>query len=371
MRPALPAAYSAALLSSFVMGAELLLLLVYVRAQILIIAKRRVYAMAEAELLRPGRFVGADPPTRRPSLERLHASVCADSYSSSATLAAACFSAAAAVLLALVMRGPAGPAPPVNAATAVTGGAAALAVFLASQWAFFKGAVLPFYARAYNLAAGADIPLVEADPPGASLLLLAPTLASLLLLAALAAGGRAVSWPRVAACAAVALPSLATEAVSWLVMKGFAVPVDRIAAAFTDAVTAVMWVNRDNPPGAALARLREALFPTGRDTLAAGSIVGLARADNFRPSRLEVADGGRLEVRPAPAPAAWIPALMLVSSLALIAAPVAAAAALAGPLDAAVLLAQMVAIAAAYAVFTLGGGATATMRRIRSDFVPS
>lgn len=355
---------STAMLSCFVMGAEMLLLFVYIRTQILVGIKRRILSLVDGELNRPGRFRGGDDPVKRPSFERLHASFCVDSYNSSALLAALGYVLATLALLSFVSRVRPSRTPFQDPLTAVASGAAGMLVFLASQWGFLKLAVLPFYADLYTRITGDVVPRYEQDSPGVTLTLLLPTLlsAAVLLLVGIAGAGR-ISWAAVSWTAAVSLLSLGTEAVSWFLMKGFAVPVSEIVSGVTDAITAVLWVNRENPPEVAVRRLKEALFPDASVTLSSANIAKHVHRDHFARKRLEVTDFGGLVVRDAPSePARAV--VMLACAGCLLLAPFVVLALRAPALDAAVVAAQLALIAATYGVYTVTTGRTATMRRL-------
>ena len=363
-RATVSVADSTALLSCFVMGAELLLLFVYIRTQILVGIKRQILTLVDRELNRPDRFMGSDDPVERPGFERLHASFCADSYHSSALLATLGYVLATTALLSIVSKVRPSRTSSLDSWTAVASGAAGMVVFLASQWGFLKLAVLPFYADLYNRITGERVPRYETDSPGVTVTLLTPTLVSalVLLLVGLAGFGR-IRWAAVAWTAAVSLLSLGTEVVSWFLMKGFAVPVSEIVSAITDAITAVLWVNRENPPEAAVRKLKEALFPDASVTLSAANVAKHVHRDHFGRRRLEVTGTGALVVRDAPSePVRAL--VMLACTGCLLLAPFVVLALRAPALDAAVVTVQLLLIAVAYGIYTVTTGKTATMRRL-------
>lgn len=363
-RPAVSVLDSTALLSCFVMGAELLLLFVYIRTQILVGIKRQILTLVDKELTRPDRFLGSDEPVKRPNFEQLHSSFCADSYNSSALLATLGYVLATITMLSIVSKVRPSRATASDPLTAVAAGAAGMVVFLASQWGFLKLAVLPFYADLYNKITGEAVPRYETDSPGVTITLLTPTLlsATALLVTGLAGFGR-IKWAVVAWTAAVSLLSLGTEVVSWFLMKGFAVPVSEIVSGITDAITAVLWVNRENPPAVAVAKLKESLFPDASVALSAANIAKHVYRDHFDRKRLEVTDFGGLVVRDAPSePLRAV--IMLACAGCLLLAPFVVLALRAPVLDAAVVTIQLLLIAVTYAIYTFTTGKTATMRRL-------
>ena len=62
MRRAVSPQENAHLIASFVMGVEYLLILFYIRIQILCALKRVVEDAVKAEFTRPGAYIGDDPP---------------------------------------------------------------------------------------------------------------------------------------------------------------------------------------------------------------------------------------------------------------------------------------------------------------------
>lgn len=352
------------MVSCFVMGAELLLLFIYIRTQITVTLKRLVLERVERELLRPGRYRGDDPPSERPSLEKLHAAFCANSYNNAEVLAALGYALATAGFMTLLSKvRPASAA--VGRATALASASAGLVMFLLSQWGFLKLGMLPFYADLYNqFTDERPIPRIEADDTNVTLVLLTPTLvAAVALVATGIAAFRDISWGAVAVAAAVALLSLGTEVVSWVLLQGFAVPVASVVSSMTDAVTAVLWVNRDNPPEEAVLKLRAALFPGQSTALSARTLIPHVIRDNFSRKRLEVTEGGALEVRNAPSnPVRSL--MMLACSAVLLVAPLVVVAMRAHMFDAAVITVQLLIVAIAYLLYVFVTGRTATMRRL-------
>lgn len=363
-RAPLSVADSTVMLSCFVMGAELLLLFAYVRTQILVGVKRRVLSAVEAELLRDGRFRGAPHSVGRPDLERLHSAFCADWYGSSSVLAVLGYLLATVLLLSMLSNVRTAKNAVSSGPTLVASAAAGTLVFFVTQWGFLKLALLPFYSDLYDKVTGGDNPGYEHDPPGVTLTLLSPTLFSAcVLLAASAVWSSEIDWGAVAFAAGAAVLGLATEAVSWLLMKGFAVPVAEIVSAVTDAITAVLWVNRSNEPQRAVDRLRESLFPDGSPKLTRSNILRHIYRDNFDRRKLEVDDHGALVLRRAGSERLRA-VIMIACAACLLSAPFVAVALRAPALDAAVIMAQLLSIAAAYWIYVIATRDTATMKRL-------
>ena len=355
---------STIMLSCFVMGAELLLLFCYIRTQILVGIKRRVFDLVKAELLREDRFLGGAEPTRRPSFEQLHSSFCADSYGNSSLLAILGYALATAFLVSLLSKIRTSKDTISSGPTLIASAAAGMTVFLGSQWGFLKLAVLPFYSDLYDRVTGQDNPSFEKDPPAVSLKLLGPTITCMcvLLVVSLAAFGR-INWGAVAFTALISVFSLGTEVISWFLMKGFAVPVTEIVSSVTDAVTAVLWVNRDNPPSRAVDMLRESLFPDGDPSLTASNLFRHVYRDHFDRRRLEVDEDGSLVM--ASARSDRIRALVMIAcSACLILCPFVVVALRAPAMDAAVIVFQLLLIAGTYGIYMFTTGETTTMVRI-------
>lgn len=367
-RASVSAGDSTAMLSCFVMGAELLMLFVYIRTQILVVVKRHILSLVDGELNRPGRFLGSDEPVKRPQFERLHSTFCADSYHSSALMAALGYALVTLVFVFILSKTRSSSEDHSHALTAAAAAAAGMVVFLASQWGFLKLAVLPFYVDLYNRITGEEAPRYEPDSPGVTVTLLAPTLLSaLVLFVCVVAGYGSIRWAAVAWTAAVSFLGLGTEVVSWFLMKGYAVPVSEIVSGVTDAITAVLWVNRENPPEVAVRKLREALFPGASVTLSAANIAKHVYRDHFDRKRLQVTDFGGLVVRDSPSePLRAL--VMLGCAGCLLLAPFVVLALRATALDAAIVVAQLLLISASYGIYTFTTGKTATMQRFTGAF---
>jgi hypothetical protein len=363
-RAAISVADSTAMLSSFVMGAELLLLFVYIRTQILVAIKRKIYFSVRDELTREDRFLGTDTPLKRLELERIHSLLCVDSYDNSAMLATLGYVLATVALVVILSKASPSNNPDTDALTTLAATSAGLVFFLGSQWGFLKLGILPFYADLYNRFTGQNIPLYEADSASVTLVLLGPTiLSAFVFVIAGLAGFQSIAWALVAVTLLFSVLGLGTELVAWFLMRGFAVPVTDSVSALTDAITAVLWVNQDNSPEIAIKRLAQSLFPDNTFTMTTGNIFKHVYRDNFARKRLEVTDYGALVVRDAPSNRLRA-AVMLGCAACLLLAPFVALAARAPPGDAVVVIAQIVIIAFAYWIYILNTGGTATMLRL-------
>lgn len=362
---------STALLSAFVMGAELLLLFVYVREQILVPVKQVIFKAAVKEMKKTAAAPASLPFALKHNLiTDAHSKVCLDAYRNSQGMAVVGYVLVTVIFLFLIYQAyPARP-PFSNLETSVASAAAGMFVFLISQWLFLKVAVLPYYIQLFNRATGSNAPLFENDPLSVHLTLLGPTILSLFVLATAGiAWFGVIDWWNVGVTIAVSLLSLSTEVVSWLLMKGFAVPAEQIVSAITNASIATLWVRANsNPPEIAEQRLMEALFPPNAQFLKASNIMKHVYRDNYDMKRLAVNRFGDLVVIDDERSEPVGPSVILACAFSLILVPIVAVALRATADDLALMYVQILAIAGTYGIYIVYSGNTATMVRLTNYF---
>ena len=364
MRRSVSPAENAQLIASFVMGVELVLILVYVRMQVVSALKGAVERTVASELARPGAYLGKDPPAARPNFERLYASLSLDGEHRTGVLTCFVYFLTAVIFVVSIVRMGDFESVPRSSSTSIASALAGLSVFAASQWGFLKLVVLPHYARLFNQITGSDIPAFEADEARVTFLLLGPAFAFLIALSlfAFALSGQ-IEWGVVGVTVLIAVASVSTEVVSWGAITGFSVPMESVVSAVADSVTAVLWVNRDNPPEVALERLHEALFPDASSSLSPGNILQTYYREAFDRKRLVLDPSGDLAVASAPS-GVLQSAFLLACAIALILAPIVAVAVRGLGMDAAVFAAQIACVTFVYAVFVRYSEDTETMKRI-------
>lgn len=319
--------------------------------------------LVQGELLRKDRYLGNSDPIKRPSFDQLHSSFCADSYSNSSLLAILGYFLATLSLLSMLSKvrnsgiKSSGP-------TVIVSSAASMVVFLVSQWGFLKLGILPFYSDLYDKVTRSDNPTYEADSIGVTLVLLSPTIISAcVLIVSGVIWFNQIAWGSVAFATIISVFSLFTEVISWFLMKGFAIPVTEIVSSITDAITAVLWVNRNNPPEHALKRLKESFFPDNSLALSSSNILKHIYRDHFDRRKLDVNDYGSLVLRKADSQK--IRALiMIMCSICLLLAPFVVVALRAPALDAAVIIFQLLLISATYGIYIFTTDKTTTMKRL-------
>ena len=340
------------------MGAELFLLFGNVRSQILLGVKRRLFTYAREEIGKP---TDDDAMQSRPDAEAKYNSLCIDAGRNSylAVLSVLTVTLYLVSMLLNVSREPVfGSA---SLPTSVASASAGMVVFLGSQWMFFKYVVLPYYSDLYDKITGEDNPRFEKDPWNVTLTLLSPTLASvctLLIVGALFY--RSIDWATVGMAGALSVLSLATELVTWFMMKGFAVPVQKIVSAVTDTVTAIGWTNTSNSGDVALDALAKVLFPNGDP--AESNLIGHVYRDNFDRKILKIGDGGTIGAARGGSDKTAI--VFFACSLCLMISPFVALAFKATLVDAAVISCQMALIVVVYYMYTYTSGKTTTMQRL-------
>jgi hypothetical protein len=368
MRRAVSPQENAELIASFVMGAEFLLILFYVRIQILAALKGVVENAAKAELNRPGSYIGDDPPAEpRVDLGSVYSMLTLDGEHRTGLLVCLVYGLTALFFIGGISR-MRGRGEGVSVPTLLTSVLAGLAVFALSQWGYLKFVILPHYARLFNTVSGSSIPVIEMDDARTTAALLSPTLiAAVLFVAYSVVYFGAVDWRVVGVTTFIAALSVSTEVVSWVAVTGYSVSMESVVSAVADAATAVLWVTRDNSPTVALEKLHDALFPDASSVLSLGNIAPHFYMEFFARRRLEVAFDGSLVVVKAPTP--LLRSLCLVGcSLALMIAPVVAVAVWGRGLDFVVLLGQIAAIGFVYAMFIRFSDTSNTMKRIIGNY---
>lgn len=363
---------NAHLIASFIMGAEFLLIIFYIRIHILSALKGVVENAVKAELTRPGAYFGNDPPAEpRVDLGSVYSLLTLDGDHRSGLLMCLVYFLTAVFFIGSIsrMRGEGeGEGESVSVPTLLSSVLAGLAVFALSQWVYLKFIILPHYARLFNTVSGASIPLIEMDDARTTAALLCPTIiAAVLFVAYSAVYFGAVDWWVVGMTTFIAVLSVSTEVVSWVAVTGYSVSVESVVSAVADAATAVLWVTRDNSPSVALEKLHESLFPDASSMLSPSNIASHFYMEFFARRRLEVAPDGSLVVVKAPTP--LLQSLCLVGcSLALMIAPVIAVAVWGRGLDLVVIIGQLAAIGFVYGMFIRFGDHSNTMKRIIGSF---
>jgi hypothetical protein len=368
MRP-LTSLESTIILSSFVLAIELFLLVAYVRVQILNAIKRYVLKFSSDSI--DDIELSDSEPVERPNLENMHSTLCLRAYENSSLLAILGYAMSTAFIVYLLSKvGRGGESVQrLNTPTILAGMFLSLAVFICSQWVFFKVAILPFYADIYTRFTGIEIPRLEMDPPSVTLSLLALLLLSVfgLIVTGIFRFSN-ISWSAVLFEGLVSLLSLGTEIVSWVLIQGFAVPVSETVSAIANSTTAVLWVNSENSPVVAKAELARVLFPDGNPSLSRSSIFSHFVNDNFDRQQLVLGQDGSLEIVSAPESFLWTNIIMLTCVLVLIAAPVFVTVTKTRGINTAVLVFQTTVILMSYAVYVEVGGKSTTLEKIGSGF---
>jgi hypothetical protein len=344
---------------SFVLGFELLLLLLYVRTSFNYLIKKRIFFTtsglfdAATPLMEDIPKVNLPCAVGHAKVMNLHQALCLDTYKNAPLLAVLCYILAASLFVLLVNS----PSPQdayyfPGVETSLTAAAGGLSVFLLAQWLIVKLVVFKTYEEMYNRSTGA---VSKVETVALTFAALAPSLVSVFAFAAFAfAWFRVVDWWVVALTCGASLVGLSTEAFVFSLMKGLTASAGEIASATANTGIAVLWVNAGNPPAYARKALAETMFPHGEDgsVLPLGITTGLRHFyhDNFVTSYLQVSDSGALVVRRDRAfPISVI--VMIACAVCLIAAPIAAIAFRAPALDAAILAVQFGMICAAFAIY--------------------
>lgn len=355
---------NAVLMACVVMGIEFFLILVYVRIQVLVAARNRIERAVRAELLRPGAYAGEDPPADRPSLESMYSTLCFDPDEKTGVLIGAVYALTAVLFLTAIFRVPFSPLDSLSAGTMMCVAAASLAVFASMQWGFLKLVVLPHYARLYNKLVVDDIPVFESDPARVTGVLLAPAMVFVAAFAFIAvAFFGAVDWPVVGFAALMAVVGITTEVLTWVAITGYSLPLRSTASAMSDAITAVLWVNRSNPPEVALDVLHRAWFPDASSMLSVENVFQNTYRELFARKRLSVDGDGDLVIVAAPTDRVLSSVLVTACALMMLV-PVVTVVFRGDAFDSVLFASQVLGVLGVYGVFIAFAGDTATMSRV-------
>lgn len=359
--------YSTCIMSSFVMGIELLLLFVYIRSQISISIKRIMYSHVSSELTRENRFKDDTIPiAQRWGVEHILNSVCFNTFEHSSTLSTLGYLLVAGVFIALLTRSSSSRIDGgVNTQTTITALCISLSVFLMSQWIFVKRVVLPYYVEVYNkYFPTQNIPYYERDSfTTTAKLLMLLFMVLLCFIGFSIVWNSSISWGYVVMAMVISLFSIVTELITWLLMRGYAIPTKPIIAAIGDCITAVLWSVGNNDTEKGLEVLKASLFPDGDTSMNANTIIKHTYYDNFHPTKVDIDGSGDLVLTYAPSDMIRSGAMITSASLMMIAAVVMMAIKTTA-VDFYATSAELAIILVSYVVYTFVTNETTTMQRL-------